>query len=181
MNGNYPTAPLESSVMLSCIWFYIITHCLLSEKQHLWLKPLNGSFRVHLILVTGWLVRCEFRWMSCDAFGGIILYMSKTKPSRSSPNTTAAPSRVSWPGAGMGPRPQGPPAGGEDGPIHHLDRVPTHPGHLFETVPEEGPQHHQRPKDEVWYQLAQRQFLFTSHQTAEHLNWTDHLHWFSTP
>ena len=34
---------------------------------------------------------------------------------------------------------------------------------------------------EVWYLQAHRQFLPTSHQTAEHLNWTGHLLWFSSP
>ena len=43
------------------------------------------------------------------------------------------------------PLSQGPPADGEDGPVHHWDCAPTHPGHLLETVPEEGPQHRQGP------------------------------------
>ena len=33
------------------------------------------------------------------------------------------------------PRLQGPPAVGEEGPVHHWDRVPTHPGHLLKTLP----------------------------------------------
>ena len=41
------------------------------------------------------------------------------------------------------PRPQGPPVGGEDGPVHHWDRASTYPGHILDTVPEEGKQHHQ--------------------------------------
>ncbi|KAM9559260.1 uncharacterized protein ACWYII_012624 [Salvelinus alpinus] len=40
------------------------------------------------------------------------------------------------------PRPQGPPASSEDSPVHHWGRVPTHPGQILETVPEEVLQHH---------------------------------------
>ena len=60
------------------------------------------------------------------------------------------------------PRPQGTLTGGKDGPEHHWDRAPTHPGHLLEMVPEEG-------------MLIPKDSLSISHQTAEHLNWTDYL------